>query len=183
VIHAPAPKPTNDGERPDTNTRGERLWTMVDLRDEVDRFAAMLRAADKRHGTIASYVTQAERFLNWLEGSYKPRTPRLGKPYGWEVSEESKTKYRPLRDHLKAHPANAVTMTFREIERVLGTQLPSSARRYTQWWANDRTGNHSQAHAWLSAGRKVVQLNVVEGRVTFIRAERNYRPNAARVFG
>ncbi|HUR78468.1 MAG TPA: hypothetical protein VMZ22_11010, partial [Acidimicrobiales bacterium] len=155
---------------PRTNTRGEQLWTMVDLRAEIDRYAAMLNAEDKRHGTIASYVTQAERFLNWLEGTYRPRSPRLGRPYGWYVSEESQTKYRPLLEHLRNHPGNAVTMTFRNIEKILGAPLPLSARKYRHWWANDKTGTHSQAYAWLAAGRKVVRVDLLDRTVMFIDA-------------
>lgn len=168
---------------PRTNTRNEQLWTMVDLRGEIDRFADMLRAEDKRHGTIASYVTQAERFLNWLEGTYRPRSPRLGRPYGWSVSDQSKTKYRPLLDYLADHQGNAVTMTFRDIEKILGERLPKSARRYRHWWANDKTGTHSQAYAWLAAGRKVVRVDLLDERVMFIDAETNYRPSAAAEFG
>jgi hypothetical protein len=180
VIHASATHEHLDPPR--TNTLGERVWTMVELRDEVDRFAAMLTAENKRHSTIAAYVTQAERFLNWLEGTYKPRTQRLGKPYGWAVSE-SRSKYAPLRQHLKDDPRNLVAMTFREVERVLGFQLPASARSYRHWWANDRTGNHTQAYAWMGAGRKVVSLDLIERRVKFIRADRNLRPDAVRLFG
>ncbi len=157
------------GGTPSTNTRGEHLWTMVDLRAEIDRFAAMLRASGKRHATIASYVTQSERFVNWLEGTYQPRARRLNNPYGYKVSDETVSKYDPLRDHLKARPGNAVTMTFRQIEHVLGRRLPASARRYAHWWANDRTGNHVQANAWLAAGRKVVRLDLVECRVVFVK--------------
>lgn len=160
----------------------DRNWTMFDLRVEVDRFAAMLRASDKRHSTIAAYVTQAERFLNWLDGSYKPRTHRQRNPYGWKVGE-SRTKYQPLGDYLKGRPENAVRLTFAKIEDILGCPLPGSAFTYAQWWANDRTGNHTQAQAWLAAGRKVVQLDLIGMRVTFIRSERNYRPSAAAELG
>ena len=165
------------------NELGERVWTMVDLRDEVDRFAAMLRAEDKRHGTIASYVTQAERFLNWLEGSYKPRPRRVGKPHGWTAGPDTQSKYNPLREYLKNEDSVAVRMTFGQIEDVLGCALPLSARQYAHWWANDTTGNHSQAQAWLAAGRKVVKLDLIEQRVMFVDAERNTRPGATGVFG
>jgi hypothetical protein len=156
---------------------------MVDLRAEIDRFAAMLTAEHKQHGTIAAYVTQAERFLNWLEGTYRPRTPRLGRPYGWYVTAESRSKYRPLLDYLKAHQGNAVTLTFRHIEKILGARLPKSARQYRHWWANDKTGTHSQAYAWLAAGRKVVRVDLLDQRVMFIDADTNYRPSAAAEFG
>ncbi len=162
---------------------GERVWTMVDLRDEIDRFATMLRTEDKRHGTIASYVTQAERFLNWLDGTYKPRTSRLGKPYGWDAGAASHSRYDPLRAYLRSSENNAERMTFGHIERILNAKLPPSARTYAHWWANDRTGNHAQAHAWMAAGRKVVQLDLLEQRVMFIKAERNFVPSAAAQFG
>ncbi|MDP1793188.1 MAG: hypothetical protein Q8K63_03535, partial [Acidimicrobiales bacterium] len=135
-----------------------------------------------RHGTVASYVTQAERFLNWLDGTYKPRTHRQHAPYGWKVGE-SQTKYQPLGDFLRATDANAVRLSFRRIEDILGCKLPASARRYSQWWANDRTGNHTQAQAWMAAGRKVVQVDLIDQRVMFIREERNFRPSAALELG
>lgn len=171
-----------ESPNPRMNERSEQLWTLVDLHTEIDRFEAMLRASGKKHATIASYVCQSERFLNWLEGNYRPLTRRLGAPHGWRVSDYSVSKYDPLRDHLKANPNNAVRMTFREIETVLGAKLPPSARRYAFWWANDRTGNHSQAYAWMSAGRSVAQLDLVDQRVMFIRTGRNLRPSASRTF-
>jgi hypothetical protein len=155
---------------------------MVDLRGEVDRFAGMLKAADKRHATIAAYVTQAERFLNWLEGTYKPRTKRVGQPYGYQVSDDTVSRYGPLRDYLVANAGNVVSLGFRDIERIIGCRLPPSARRYAHWWANDRTGNHVQAHAWLSADRKVVHLDLIDERVKFISVERNLRPSATEAF-
>lgn len=165
------------------NDLGERIWTMVDLRDEIDRFATMLRTEHKRHSTIAAYVTQAERFLNWLEGTYKPRPHTTGRPHGWGANPVVASKYNPLRDYLKEREEAAVRMTFRDIERIIGMRLPKSARIYRHWWANDTTGNHTQAHAWLAAGRKVVQLDIIEERVMFVETDRNYRPSAAQEFG
>jgi len=36
-------------------------------------------------------------------------------------------KYQPLADYLAAHPADEVTLTFAQIEAILGAPLPSSA--------------------------------------------------------
>lgn len=177
------PLPTIAHPNDRQNDLGERVWTIVDLRDEIDRFASMLRAEDKRHGTIASYVTQAERFVNWLEGTYKPRARRVGKPHGWTAGPDMQSKYNPLRQYLQDQEATAVRMTFRQIEDVLGCALPRSARQYAHWWANDTTGNHSQAQAWLAAGRKVVKLDLIEQRVMFVDTGRNTRPSAVNVFG
>jgi hypothetical protein len=59
-------------------------------------------------------------------------------------------------------------MSFAEIEAVLGRRLPPSARDSKikrQWWAN--TDTHSQARAWLDAGRKA-RLDVASDTVNFI---------------
>lgn len=62
--------------------------------------------------------------------------------------------YEPLRRHLAATSAPRVTLSYEEMERLLGRRLPRSARsdHRRQWWAN--TDSHSQARAWLSVGRK-----------------------------
>lgn len=77
--------------------------------------------------------------------------------------------YAPLERRLAQADQDAVTLSFDEIERLLGRKLPQSAydeRIKRQWWAN--TDTHSQAKAWLKTGRKA-RLNVAENQVTFIR--------------
>jgi len=78
--------------------------------------------------------------------------------------------YQPLKDFLAARGERSVSLSFEEIEDVLGRRLPPSARGAVsrQWWAN--TESHSQARAWLSLGRKA-KLNLEERAVTFSRPE------------
>jgi hypothetical protein len=76
--------------------------------------------------------------------------------------------YAPLHERLANAGADPVTLTFAEIERLLGRKLPASAyddRVKRQWWAN--TDTHVQARAWLRAGRKA-RLDARENRVTFV---------------
>lgn len=61
------------------------------------------------------------------------------------------SKYDPLREDLCKRPRGEFTLTFRQIEEVLGFPLPSSAQR-PQWWANITDGGHSQTRAWSGAG-------------------------------
>ena len=61
-----------------TTTEGRRVemkdaWTIAELRSELLRFEAELRAAGKAARTIHTYVDRAERFLRWLVGDYDPR--------------------------------------------------------------------------------------------------------------
>jgi hypothetical protein len=76
-------------------------------------------------------------------------------------------KYDPLFEFLCRRPSEALDITFKEIETVVGT-LPPSARRYPAWWANESEGGgHVQARAWLNAGREVESVDVSHERVRF----------------
>ena len=61
-------------------------------------------------------------------------------------------KYDPLRDYLLRQSAPDFMLSFREIERIVGT-LPTSALR-PQWWANNVSPNtsHVPRRAWADAG-------------------------------
>ena len=58
-------------------------------------------------------------------------------------------KYDPLNDRLRETRGNEVRLSFGEIERLLGAQLPKGAREKRTWWANDESGH---AAAWTAAG-------------------------------
>ncbi len=77
-------------------------------------------------------------------------------------------KYGPLFDHLHGSRELSIRLTFRQIERMLGTSLPGSARRYSAWWANDGT-SHSHARSWISAGFKTREVDLGSETVTFLR--------------
>jgi hypothetical protein len=57
-----------------------------------------------------------------------------------------KSKYDPLKDYLQ-RISSSKTLSFAEIEQILGLELPKSAYLYEAWWANDKT--HVQANSWL----------------------------------
>ena len=62
------------------------------------------------------------------------------------------SKYDPLRDHLMLHRDREFQVTFREIEKALGSKLPVSADR-PQWWANIQDDSTDvQREAWRAAG-------------------------------
>src|SRR5689334_1396134 len=65
------------------------------------------------------------------------------------------SKYDPLGRYLVGQIPATVTLTFKQIEKILGFALPDAARRHAAWWANGRAAaRHGQAAAWASAGRK-----------------------------
>jgi hypothetical protein len=76
------------------------------------------------------------------------------------------SKYEPLNTYLKLIKSNVIVMTFSEIEKVLGFELPSSASKHQAWW--DGSSQHTQAYAWTSADFKA-NPNLKERKVEFIK--------------
>ena len=157
----------------------ERRWTERELRGALDRYETELRAAGKARNTVAWYVGHPERFLNWLVRT--SRTSPVGDPRAitkrTEVDDMDKavpwnSQYRPLFDHLSAQAGPLLPLSFTTIERVLGRPLPASARRYRQWWENEREGTHGHARAWRDAGYRTRNVDFTAGTVEFFRGPR-----------
>ena len=83
------------------------------------------------------------------------------------------TKYTPLGRFLADQPPTitTITLTFAEIERLIGGPLPRSARRGQGWSNSLRATKH--AWVWLDAGWRVKHKSVwlAEPTVTFVRAD------------
>lgn len=47
--------------------------------------------------------------------------------------------------------------------------LPASARRHRPWWANERSGSHVHASAWMGVGRRTTNVDLSAGVVDFTR--------------
>ena len=139
-----------------------QTWTEAELREALDRYEVELRRAGKARNTITTYVQHPERFINWLVGGYRPSP--TNSPQGGRMS-----RYEPLRQHLIDRSEPVVTMTFAQIERILGAALPESARKYRPWWANEEAGTHVHARAWLDAGRRTANVNLAASTVDFAR--------------
>lgn len=70
-------------------------------------------------------------------------------------------KYRNLYFHLLRQLGQEWRATFAEIELILGTELPASARLHRPWWSNQKGGNgHSQSLAWTVAGWETAEVNL-----------------------
>lgn len=68
------------------------------------------------------------------------------------------SKYERLTRHLVELPNSTkdLTLSFRELEAVLGFELPKSASDHRPWWGNQTdTRNRPQARAWKTAGFEV----------------------------
>ena len=79
-------------------------------------------------------------------------------------------KYAPLFHHLDALDADRWPATFREIEAILGSSLPNSARVHRPWWSNQASG-HSHALVWQVAGWRTTAVDLKEETLLFVRSE------------
>jgi len=82
------------------------------------------------------------------------------------------SKYNPLLKTLERESKEAIHLTFAEIERILGFNLPKSARKLRPWWSNDPT-THTQARAWLTAGYRATEVNLENEQVIFLKQRQN----------
>ena len=88
----------------------------------------------------------------------------------------SRGKYRKLYTHLCDKGDEEWLTSFREIEAILGFRLPESARRYRPWWANQKSGGHSQALAWLAAGWETANVDMEAETLLLRRSARSGVP-------
>lgn len=79
---------------------------------------------------------------------------------------KSGSKYGPLFEYLSELEAQEIDLTFKQIEAVLKSELPGSARKQRGWWSNRGSGG-VQAAAWMTAGYHVSALDLHQERVTF----------------
>lgn len=79
-------------------------------------------------------------------------------------------KYSALSDHLVRLMGDSVSLTFEEVERIIGAPLPASAARYDAWWSNEKKGSHTWAHLWQAAGWVRDSVDLGKRVVTFRRS-------------
>lgn len=88
------------------------------------------------------------------------------------------SKYAPLTDALLKLPQSQVTLSFQQIESLIGARLPPSARKHRPWWSNN-PGNNVMTRAWLDAGRITEDVDIAAERVTFTKPRTPNRHLAA----
>ena len=79
--------------------------------------------------------------------------------------------YQPLGDFLRAYPDDSVTLSFAEIEAILGRSLPPLAGRNIRWWSNKQGPTH--ARVWLSIGWERRSVNLQSQMVIFVRVSKD----------
>ena len=86
----------------------------------------------------------------------------------WDARPNGSSRYAPLREWLLGQSSQELTMSFQEIEVIIGCALPGSADR-PQWWANTtKAHTNVQREAWRAAGYDAFLLKD-HAKVRFLR--------------
>lgn len=78
-------------------------------------------------------------------------------------------KYAPLHSYLLSQERDRITMSFDEIERLIGEKLPAS-KKYPAWWSNNPS-NNPMTKEWLAAGFETGEVDLAGETVVFSRSE------------
>ena len=78
------------------------------------------------------------------------------------------SKYDPLREHLARLEDVVWAAKLDDVESILGSHLPKSAREHRTWWANSG-GSLVHQNAWLDAGWRVERTDLTRNVVVFRR--------------
>ena len=80
------------------------------------------------------------------------------------------SRYAAIGWHLNNSNASTIGMTFSDIEELMGAPLPSSARKFRPWWANDLS--HAQAkNGWMRYGWRIQNVDMGNEKVEFKNVE------------
>lgn len=78
------------------------------------------------------------------------------------------SKYQPLREHLARLEDVVWAAKLDEVEEIIGSTLPKSAREHRTWWANSG-GSLVHQNAWLDAGWRVERTDLNRDVIVFRR--------------
>ena len=87
------------------------------------------------------------------------------------------SKYEPLAKFLQENRTSEIPMTFAEIEKVIGFNLPEKASGIRAWWSNN-SSNNVMTKAWLSAGYMTERVDMDSRRLVFRRMIDSPRPTS-----
>jgi hypothetical protein len=85
-------------------------------------------------------------------------------------------KYSPLKSFLIERHTEEIPMTFKEIEVLIGGELPPVAFKHRAWWSNNPS-NNVMTRAWLEAGYKTEKVDMADEKLVFVRADGDRPPS------
>jgi len=158
------------------------LESVRNMRNKLAHFRGKLTEDEREKLKYCStWLDQAEAHVY----SLRPTTPELSSTEAetHTISAQSDEKadvvvpstlapenrYELLGEYLTnlSQRTKSKTLTFREVERIIGSNLPSAATSHRVWWANNP--DSPQAKQWLDAGWRTARVNLTDERLEFSR--------------
>jgi len=87
-----------------------------------------------------------------------------------EDTRQKGQKFLPLGEFFRSNTKLSITMSFSEVEGILGFPLGKSAEQHS-WWT--RTGFMNISQCWLDNGYEIKKLSIDKKRVTFHQTKKN----------
>ena len=78
-------------------------------------------------------------------------------------------KYDPLMLFLDKSGQKEITLSYDEMEEIIGESLPRTAYNNKKWW-NNNDKSHTQSFAWSDIGYRTCKICLGES-VTFVKSE------------
>ena len=106
--------------------------------------------------------------LTWLKRRARkeevPAPSESAAPQGHGMAQA----YLSLHKYLANRYSDVVVLTFAQVEDLLGSPLPATARQDAAWWNSDDHHNFGHSNSWRLAKRTAV-ANLMAQTVTFER--------------
>jgi DNA-binding transcriptional ArsR family regulator len=132
---------------------------VVEILAEMERTkSAILKAANDEIDRMALAM---DELLKVQSGELQYVRARLDDP------KKRHRKFDALHKYFKRLTADTITLTFSEIEEIIGSALPKSSGENMYW---TRRGRQFIGDCWVSNGYKISELDVAAQVVTFYRA-------------
>ncbi len=85
------------------------------------------------------------------------------------------SKYKPLEQFLASRKEPIWTPSLDDIQKLLGTALPASARKHREFWSNERKPRSPQKLAIMNAGWSVQKVDLSRGWLQLVRTTNSRR--------
>lgn len=79
--------------------------------------------------------------------------------------KRKKWKFRALEDYFRKATISPITLTFSEMEKIIGFKLCGSAYKYTSYWYQSRKGNISDA--WENQNYEILKIDLTKKKISF----------------
>jgi hypothetical protein len=155
--------------------RAEDIMYVEDIESAIKDFVriAFTHLDDNDRHTLDEVIAELMSSDNKkkLQSALRHYLGRIGAGFDTEENiAPDDSRYARLAIWLQQRPLEPekIPLTFKQIEDILGEELPISARQHRSWWANDSVG-HVQSQQWLEVGWRVSSVSITDERVTFTR--------------